>query len=60
MQLNDLRCLSRVYCLILASSVFWSVMVLNCIGQFIELEGDFVWFYIFRSIASQYIRWKSD
>lgn len=47
MQLNDLRCLSRVYCLILASSLFWSVMVLNCIGQFIKLEGDLVWVVFF-------------
>lgn len=47
MQLNDLRCLSRVYCLILASSLFWSVMVLNCIGQFIRLEGDLVWVVFF-------------
>ncbi|MBY8937642.1 hypothetical protein [Pseudomonas fluorescens] len=47
MQLNDLRCLSRVYCPILASSFFWSVMVLNCIGQFIKLEGDLVWVVFF-------------
>jgi hypothetical protein len=45
-QLNDLQCLFRVYCLILASSFFWSVMVVNCIGQFIELEGDLVWVVI--------------
>lgn len=47
MQLNDLRCLSRVYCLILASSLFWSVMVLKCIGQFIKLEGDLGWVVFF-------------
>ncbi|MFI8222538.1 hypothetical protein [Pseudomonas sp. NPDC085632] len=46
-QLKDLRCFFRVYCLILASSFFWSVMVLNCIGQFIELEGDLVWVVFF-------------
>ncbi|MGY1889198.1 hypothetical protein [Pseudomonas jessenii] len=47
MQLNDLRYLFRVYCPILASSFFWSVMVLNCIGQFIKLEGGLVWVVFF-------------
>jgi hypothetical protein len=46
-QLNDLRCLIRVCCLILASSAFWSVMVLSCIGQFIKLEGNLVWVVFF-------------
>lgn len=43
MQLKDLRCFFRVYCLILASSFSWSVMVVSCIGQFVELEGDLIW-----------------
>lgn len=42
-QLKDLRCFFRVYCLILASSFSWSVMVLSGISQFIKLEGDLVW-----------------
>ena len=46
MQLNGLQCFFRVYCLILASSFFWSVMVVSCIGQFIALEGDLVWVVI--------------
>ncbi|WP_146188779.1 hypothetical protein [Pseudomonas sp. HMWF021] len=46
MKLNDLQCFFRVYCLILASSFFWSVMVVNCISQFIELEGELVWVVI--------------
>lgn len=46
MQLKDFQRFFRVYCLILASSFFWSVMVVNCIGQFIELEEDLGWVVI--------------
>lgn len=43
MRLKDLRYFLRVCCLIFASSIFWSVMVVSCIGQFINFDGGLVW-----------------